>query len=329
MSQIPKVIVFGELLLRLDTPGQQRFAQAQALNLSFTGGEANVAVALAQWGQRSSIVSVVPAHDLGTACLNHLQRYSVHTDSILRNAERLGLLYVESGAGQRGTNVIYDRNETGFRKLGLGDVDWNQVLMGPQSLHVTGTALVSPGTRELLLAGLRIAKERGVQVSFDVSYRSQLWSLSTAQQAYLEVIPFVDLFLGSEQDAATFFDISETGDAAVVSLAKKYDLSGVAFTDRSIDESGTNFYSALFYDGQEFFKSPRYPTVSVDRIGTGDAFAAGMIYGKLTAMSASDRLNFATAAAVLKHTIPGDFALLKVSEIGSFLAGQTIGKIVR
>ncbi|QDT33366.1 sugar kinase [Thalassoglobus polymorphus] len=320
---------FGELLLRLDTPGHQRFVQASSFGLTFTGGEANVAVALQQWGLKTSIASAVPANDLGEMCLNHLRRYGVNTDSVIRSGNRLGILYVESGAGQRGSQVIYDRDATSFRELEPGMIDWEAFLKNAGLFHFTGTALVGPGTRNLLFEGLRVAKEKKIPISFDPSYRSQLWSLDEAKKVFCEVLPSVDIFLGSEADASTFFGVEASGDEALTALAAKYNLQWVAFTDREVDEMGVNHYSARLSNGATVFKSSTYQTVSVDRIGTGDAFAAGIIRGFLIQQQPEETLNFATAAAVLKHTIPGDFAFLSVDEVESLMNGQGIGKVKR
>ncbi len=329
MGEDVNVLVFGELLLRLDTPGRERFVQAASLNVSFTGGEANVAVALSQWGVGTSISSSVPLNEIGDACINHLRRYGVNTDLVIRSGDRLGILFVETGAGQRGATVIYDRQKTSFREMKAGDVDWESVLKEKSWLHFTGTALVTSGGRELLLEGLKMAKHHGVGVSFDVSYRSKLWSLEDARSAFLDVMPFVNVLIGSEQDAAVFFAIEETGDDALKALSSRYDLEWTAFTTRQIDDHGVNFYSAKLFDGTSVLQSSVYPTASIDRIGTGDAFAAGLIFKIMHKSKAEDVLNFATAAAVLKHSIPGDFALMKTEEVEALIDGHGIGKVRR
>ena len=323
------VTFFGELLLRLDTPDHQRFAQANSFQATFTGGEANVAVALSQWGNGTSLLSAVPENEIGQACLNHLRRYGVDVSQVLRIGSRLGILFVEAGAGQRGARVIYDRDHTSFRGLQPGLLDWERVLANAAYFHLTGTALVAEGTRELLLQGLDVARKLGVSVSFDFSYRSSLWSIDAAREAFLQVIPSVNLLIGSEQDALTFLGIQETGDACFPALAAKYGVQWTAFSDRQLDEAGRNFYSAKLYDGQQILRSSTYPTTAVDRIGTGDAFAAGLLHGLLHQRSPQWTLDYATAAAVLKHTIPGDFALLSTTEIESLMHGQGIGKVQR
>lgn len=324
-----KVVVFGELLLRLDASGHQRLVQTDQLHVSFTGGEVNVAVALAQWGVPTSVVSAVPDHAMGQACINFLRQHGLNTEGILRTGERLGILYVESGAGQRGTSVIYDRNHTSFRSLQPDDLNWEDHLTTATHLHFTGTALVSPGSRQLLLTGLQEAKKRNITISFDVSYRSQLWSLHEAKVAFQQVIPFIDILLGSEQDATTFFDISETGDAALLELQQRHQIQKIAFTERLVNNLGVNQYSGTLCEDGEIFHSTSYETVAIDRIGTGDAFTAGILRSCEETLSPQDVVEFATAAAVLKHTIPGDFALLSVDEINALVSGTGIGRIKR
>lgn len=327
--QKDNVTLFGELLLRLDTPDHQRLEQADSLQVSYTGGEANVAVALSQWGVESSLVSAVPLNALGTACLNHFRRYGVNTNSVILSGDRLGTLYVEKGAGQRGTRVTYDREATSFRKIKPKDINWQRILETSSWIHFTGTALVSPSTRETLITGFQIARDLKIPISFDVSYRSKLWTIDEATEAFQKVIENVDLLIGSELDASTFFGIKKTGEQALQELHQKYELKWTAFTDRRSDEFGRNFYSANLFDGETVIKSDEQQTFNIDRIGTGDAFAAGLIYGLLNNHSGKLVVDFATAAAVLKHTIPGDFALLQLSEIEDFLQGNSKGKISR
>lgn len=324
-----RVTLFGELLLRLDVPDYQRMVQASSLDVSYTGGEANVAVALAQWGVETDIVSAVPENAIGDGCLNHLRRYGVRTEHVARTGERLGILYVEKGAGQRGTQVTYDREGTSFRQLSPAEVNWQKILTKSSWLHFTGTALVGPESRTTLIAGLRHAKEKNIPVSFDASYRSKLWSVADAKAAFCEVIEYVDLFIGSDLDAQTFFDINKSGDEAIRALHRQYGLRWIAFSERCQDDEGRAFYSGKFFDGENVFTSAEHQTSDVDRIGTGDAFAAGLIDSILKKKSAQETVNFATAAAVLKHTIPGDFALLKRSEIENYLQGTATGKISR
>lgn len=324
------VITFGELLMRLDAPGERRLVQADSFDVSFTGGEANVAVALAQWGLPARIVSKVPEHELGEACLNHFRRYGADVQNVIRGGERLGILFVEMGASQRGGKVVYDRLQTGFRSLRPGELDWEAILIDAGWFHFTGTApAVGEHVREVLREGLAAAKRLKVPVSFDCSFRSTLWSEKEAAEVFPSLMEYVDMFIGSSRDAELFFGVTDDGRESLSSLQQKYGLACVAYTERRVEPTGINHYSALVLDGGEFYASPTYAIQVVDRIGAGDAFAAGLIRGRLLGQLSRDTVEFATAAAVLKHSIPGDFALLRVGEIDQLARGGAVGQIRR
>lgn len=323
MTVAPTLVAFGELLLRLDAPCWERLVQARSLDVSFTGGEANVAVAIAQWGVNSRIVSRVPVHELGTACINQFRRYGVDTRFVLRGGERLGTLYVETGASQRQSKVIYDRLHTAFRDVDPHEFDWPRVLDGATWFHFTGTApALGEGVCESLLAGLHEARRRGIPVSFDSSYRSALWSIVEAGEAFRSLMPLVDVFLGSASDARQFFEIDADGESALVRLRDRYNLRCVAFTDRQVRKTGINAYSALVAVGTEIHRSRVHEIDVVDRIGAGDAFAAGIIRGLLQGESLAAMTEQAVAAAVLTHTIPGDFALVSWDEVQALANSQ-------
>lgn len=330
MSKISPVVTFGELLLRLDAPDRKRIVQADSLAVSFTGGEANVAVALAQWGLPARIVSRVPDHELGRACVNHFRRYGADVSEVLRGGERLGILFVEPGASQRGSKVIYDRMQTSFRTLQPGDLDWEGILDDAGWLHFTGTApAVGEGVREVLREGLTAARRKGVPISFDCSFPSSLWSVDEAAQVFPPLMEFVDLFVGSERDAVQFFGIDETGPESLAALRDRYGLQSVAYTQRAVSPTGTHRYSATVLEGDELCRGPEYEIDVVDRIGTGDAFAAGLIRGRLLGHPLSGTVRFATAAAVLAHSIPGDFALLSAEEVERLADGTDVGHVRR
>ena len=324
-----RVVTFGELLMRLDCPGHERFVQADQFDVSYTGGEANVAVAIAQWGLSSSIVSKVPVNALGTACLNHFQKYQVDTSNVVRDGRKLGILFVESGSKQRSTNVVYDRQTTSFWDMTPSDVDWKTVLRHASWLHFTGTALITPSSQETIIQGLKIARSLSVPTSFDVSFRSALFDVDTAREKFNVVARDIHLFLGSEQDAKVFFGIKETGNECLHQLHDHLGCRWTAFSNRVVDDHGNNLYSARMFDGEQIHHSKVYQTSNVDRIGTGDAFAAGLIYSFLNRRSHAESLEFATAAAVLKHTVPGDFALLTTEEIEDLATGRSTGRIRR
>jgi 2-dehydro-3-deoxygluconokinase len=304
--------------------------QAATLIPTFTGGEANVAIALSQWDVPAAVVSKVPAHEIGQACVNQLRRYGVNCDHVHRGGDRLGLLFVETGASQRGAKVIYDRLHTSFRTLDPAEFDWPAIFDGATWFHFSGTApAIGDNVRQALRDALRQAKSRGIPVSFDCSYRSTLWPLDEARRVLPPLLESVDVYFGSESDLGTFFDVRETGRAGIAAFQKRYNLQTVAFTERTASETGVNRYWGLLAHRADFAESRVYDIVVVDRIGAGDAFAAGVIRGLLRDDPLPAIIDFATAAAVLKHSIPGDYALLSVPEIDTLAAGATTPRVQR
>jgi 2-dehydro-3-deoxygluconokinase len=337
--------------MRLDAPGSGRFLQAHSLGLSFAGGEANVAVALAHWGLTSCLVSKVPAHDLGTACLQSYRKHGVDTSFVARGGSRLGIFFVENGTTQRGPQVIYDRAGSSFTQVSPNDFDWPRILEGANWFHFTGTApALGTQVNAALREALEHCRQHGITVSFDVSYRSALWSVEEAGETFRKLLPFVDVLIGSEQDARQFFGVDlsndskstpETREASLRSLQAKYGFRAILFSDRTVSDIGHHFFAAsllmgepsLVQDGGKqhpvVVHTPSVEIIPVDRIGTGDALAAGLIRGLLLGHSPQATLDFALAAAVLKHTIPGDFALASVAEINHFASGQPLTRIRR
>ncbi|HUQ70922.1 MAG TPA: sugar kinase [Planctomycetaceae bacterium] len=324
------VICFGELLLRLDAPRYERLVQAATLSPTFTGGEANVAVALLQWGQPAAIVSKVPAHELGQACVNQFRRYGVDTQHVQRGGDRLGVFFVETGASQRGSKVIYDRQHSSFRTLDPAEFDWATILDNAAWFHFSGTAPALGGNvRQALADALSAAKSRRIPVSFDCSYRSTLWSIDEARRVLPPLLEFVDVYFGSESDLPTFFDVTVPGRNGISAFQQRYGIDTVALTDRTVTETGVNRYWGLLARGDEVVESRAYDIDVVDRIGAGDAFAAGVIRGLLRGDPLPASVEFATAAAVLKHSIPGDFALVSIAEIAASAANATTGRVQR
>jgi 2-dehydro-3-deoxygluconokinase len=324
------VVTFGELLLRLDTPGYQRFVQAESFTARYTGGEANVAVALAQWGVATAAVSKVPAHEIGQACVNLLRRYGVNTDHVLRGGDRLGLLYVETGASQRASKVIYDRAHTSFRSLKRGELDWKAILSGRDWLHITGTApALGENVRGVVRDGLRAAKRMGVTVSLDVNYRSSLWPVPEARRVLGGLLRGVDVLVGTPHDARALFDVEGEAAESAQTMRKRFGLRAVAYTLRSGDGASGGSLAGLLCDTRGVHESRRHDMQFVDRIGGGDAFTAGLIYGMLKNWGGRKSVEFAAAAGVLKHSIPGDFALFNVEEVQSLASGAGTGRIQR
>ena len=324
------VVTFGELLLRLDTPGYERFVQAESFTARYTGGEANVAVALAQWGLETFAVSKVPAHELGQACVNMLRRHGVNTDHVLRGGDRLGILYVETGASQRASKVIYDRADTSFRTLKRGEMDWQAILSGRDWLHISGTApALGENVRAVVREGLHEAKRLGVAVSLDMNYRSSLWPMAEARRVLGGLLRDVDVFVGTTHDAAALFDIDGEPAESAQALRKRFDLRAVAYTLRGGSGATGGSLAGLLCDAKCVCESRRHDMQFVDRIGGGDAFTAGLIYGLLGRWPAQRTVEFAAAAGCLKHSIPGDFNLVSLDEVQALASGGGSGRVQR
>lgn len=332
MSSVPakSFVAFGELLLRLDAKRHERFIQAEEFFARYTGGEANVAVALSQWGVSSSVVSKVPAHEIGQACVNCLRRYGIDTRNVVRGGERLGILYVEAGAAQRPSKVIYDRQHSSFRDIRQNEVDWEDILRSKDWLHFTGTApALGPNVLAVLGDGLRAANRLGVTVSFDCNYRSTLWSVEEARHTLKDLMPCVNVFLGTHYDALALFDIDGSPEQSAKRLQQHFGFQHVAYTLRQTTSATVNRFAGLIFDGKTCHTSREYELWIVDRIGGGDAFTAGVVYGMLQGWPADRTAEFAAASGCLKHTIHGDFCLASLEEIESLVKEGGSGRIRR
>jgi 2-dehydro-3-deoxygluconokinase len=344
MARPHRFIAFGELMMRLDPRGHERFVQAGELQVRYTGGEANAAALLAALGVETTCVSKVPDHEIGQACVDYLRRFGIDTTHIARGGDRLGILYVETGASQRASKVIYDRDNTALRTADAGDFDWDAILDGADWLHFSGTAPASgPAIVDVLAEGLALAQARGVRVSCDLNFRRKLWTPEQAREAMTRLMPFVDVLIGNEEDATTVFGIEADGidvlrgELDVDSyrriaerLMTRFDLQLVATTLRTSISASVNRWAGLIYDGHDQFVSRTYEIDPiVDRVGAGDAFSGGLIYGLLEGMDRQACVEFAAAASCLKHSVPGDFALLSRSEIETLVAGDASGRVQR
>jgi 2-dehydro-3-deoxygluconokinase len=323
-------VAFGELLLRLDAQAHERLVQAQDFVVHYTGGEANVAVALSQWGVQASVISRVPAHEIGQACVNYLRRYGVQTDGVVRGGERLGILYVEAGAAQRPSKVIYDRLNSSFRDIQQGEVDWNDILRGKDWLHFTGTApALGRNVLSVLKDGLQTAKHLNVTVSFDCNYRSTLWGVEEARRVLKELTPYINVFIGTHYDAQALFDINGNPDESAAQLQRQFGFRHVAYTLRENLSASVNRFAGLLHDGKNCHASREYEMQIVDRIGGGDAFAAGLIYGLLQGWPTQRTVDFAAASGCLKHSIQGDFNLVSFDEVEQLVREGRSGRIQR
>ncbi|MGA2512879.1 MAG: sugar kinase [Candidatus Limnocylindrales bacterium] len=337
-------VAFGDLLVRLNPKGQQRIVQAEEFEVRFTGAEANVAVSLANFGVTAFVVSKVPDNDVGQACVNSLRRFGVKTDYVRRGGERLGLFYLETGASQRPSKVIYDRAHTAFAQSGPDDYDWAAILEGKDWFHFSGTApALGSGVVQALEEGLAAAKARGLTVSCDLNYRAKLWSADEARRIMGCLVPQVDVLLVNEEDAQKVFGIRAAGSdvstgrlveesyrQVAVQLADRFDLRRVAITLRESISASANGWAGLLYDGGQHYVSRKYLIEPViDRVGGGDSFAAGLIYGLLSGFEPQRCVDFAAAASCLKHTINGDVNLVSFDEVLALMGGDGSGRIQR
>ena len=338
-----KVVTFGEIMLRLSPPDYERFAQAKSFDIHFGGAEANAAVAFANYGFNSIFVSALPENDIGQTAINALRSYGVNTDWIIRQGERIGIYYYERGASQRPSKVIYDRKGSSISQIKPGAINWKRIFEGADWFHWSGiTPALSDSLNEVLLEALSAAKEAEVKVSVDLNYRKKLWDKARAGSVMNELMHYVDVCIGNEEDAECFFGIKAKStdlDTGIIAedeykyvaeeLLNRFGLSLVAITLRKSISASENEWSACLYNGNEFKISRNYRIQIVDRVGGGDSFASGLIYGLLSGMADGEALEFGTAASCLKQTIPGDFNLVSVSEVEALMAGATSGRVQR
>jgi 2-dehydro-3-deoxygluconokinase len=340
------IVTFGEIMLRLTTPGFLRVVQARSFDALYGGGEANVAVSLANYGLPAQFVTRLPANDLGDACIAYLRQFNVGTEHILRGGERLGIYFLEVGAAQRASKVIYDRSNSAIATVSKGMVDWDKVFSQAGWFHWTGiTPAISSGAAEALLEGLQAARKAGLTISCDLNFRKNLWKWGKkAGEVMPELVSYCDLAIGNEEDAEKVFGIkaqeanisagkveSDQYKTVCEELAKRFpNLKQVAITLRGSLSASRNTWSGVLWDKGQFFSGPRFDIdFIVDRVGGGDSFGSGLIYGLLTYQDPQKALNFAIAASCLKHSIWGDFNLVTVDEVEKLLKGDGSGRISR
>lgn len=342
-----QTVTFGEIMLRLKTPGFQRFTQARGFEAIYAGGEANVAASLGILGLPVSYVTRLPLNDLGDACLAFLHQYGVDTKSVLRGGDRLGTYFLEAGATQRASKVIYDRAGSSFATLQPGMVDWEKAFEKCDWFHWTGiTPAVSESAAKVCEEAVLAAREKGITISCDLNYRAKLWSWTKTPGKVMEnLVQFCQVAIGNEEDAEKVFGIKIPGTgigdgkvdakqylAVCEALVRKMpDLKKVAITLRGSISASHNTWSGVLWSEGKFYEAPTYDILPIiDRVGAGDAFSAGLIYGIKTFSGDDQRaLDFAVAASCLKHSIPGDFNLTTVPEVESLMAGNKSGRIVR
>ena len=338
-----RVVTFGEIMMRLNPEGYHRFVQADKFEVSYAGGEANVAVSLANYGEDVSFVTKVPDTEIGQCVINEMRRYGVKTNHIVRGGKRLGIYFVEKGASQRASKVIYDREASAIALADPADFDWDAIFEGVDWFHWTGiTPALGGNLPEIQLEACKVAKKHHVMVSCDLNYRKKLWSTAEANSVMTKLMPYVDVCIANEEDAKDVFGIEadntdinsgKLDQNGYISVAKqlvdKFGFSKVAITLRGSISANDNDWAGMLYSNGEACFSPTYRIHIVDRVGGGDSFGGGLIYSQLIGMDDQDSINFAVAASCLKHTIEHDFNLVSVAEIKALAAGNTSGRVQR
>jgi len=340
-----RVVTFGEIMLRLKPLNFERFFQSPILEATFGGGEANVAVSLANLSMDAVYVTVLPQNDIGDACVAELRKFGVDTSLIQRGAGRMGIYFLENGANQRPSKVIYDRANSAIALAKPGDINWTKVFDGATWFHITGiTPAISESAKELSLEAVKAAREKGLTVSCDFNYRKNLWKYGkSAKEVMTELVKYVDIGVANEEDCQKSLGISvdvevekgELDTAQYEKLTKKVldqfpQMKMIAITLRESKNADNNGWSACLYDRDNFYVSRKYEiTDIVDRVGGGDSFSAGLIYGLTMYENHADALNFAVAASCLKHSISGDFNRVSVSEVEKLMGGDASGRVQR
>jgi 2-dehydro-3-deoxygluconokinase len=340
-----RVVTFGEIMLRLSPPGFERFLQSPVLGATFGGGEANVAVCLAAFGVESEYITRLPAHAIGEAAVRALRMEGVQTGRILRGGSRIGVYFAEAGASQRGSTVIYDRARSAIAEMEPDAVDWDAVMSGAAWFHTTGiTPALGPKSAEATRRALAAARSHGVRVSVDLNYRKKLWTEAQAREVMGPLMRYVDVVIANEEDLQSVLGV-HVPDTDVTSghlnidgfreaaeqVGRDFGPTNVAVTLRESVSASDNGWSALFWEGSTgtLHRSQRYDVRLVDRIGGGDSFAGGLIYGLVTGRSTLDSMRFAVAASALKQSIPGDFNRVTVEEVDKLVGGDASGRVQR
>ena len=338
-----KIITLGEIMLRLATPEHNRFVQSDSFDVVYGGGEANVAVSLANYGHEAYFVTKLPKHEIGQSAVNALRKYGVNTKHIVRGGDRVGIYYLESGASMRPSKVIYDRAHSAIAEAEISDFDFDEIFKGKDWLHWSGiTPAISKKAAALTKAALIAAKKHGVTVSVDLNYRAKLWTPSEAQAVMRDLMQYVDVCIGNEEDAALTLGFVPKGldvtsgkvelegyKTIFKEMKEEFGFKIVATSLRESFSASHNGWSILLYDGKEFYHSRRYEiSPIVDRVGGGDSFSGGLIHGLLT-KTPQEAVEFAAAASALKHTIKGDFNLVTEAEVENLAKGDTSGRVKR
>lgn len=338
-----KIVTLGEIMLRLSPKGNYRFIQSDSFQVIPGGGEANVAVSLANYGHASYFVSKLPAHEIGQIAVNGLRRYGVNTDYIVRGGDRVGLYYAETGASMRPSKVIYDRANSAIAEADPSDFNFDEIMEGADWFHWSGiTPAISDKAAELTRLACEAAKRHHVTVSVDLNFRKKLWTSEKAIAVMRPLMKYVDVCIGNEEDAQLCLGFKPDADVEggktdaegyygiFKGMMKEFGFKYVVSTLRESFSATHNGWKALIYDGKEFYQSKHYDiNPIIDRVGGGDSFSGGLIHGMLTYKEQAKALEFAVAASALKHTIPGDFNVVSTSEVESLAGGNANGRVQR
>ena len=338
-----RIVTFGELMLRLQPYNYERFVQCDHVEFTFGGGEANVAVSLANYGMDAAYVTKLPAHAIGQAAVNSLRRYGVDTSKIVRGGERVGIYFNEKGASQRGSVCIYDRAHSAIQLAQSSDFDWDNIFEGADWFHFTGiTPALGANLVEICKQACQAAKARGVKISCDLNYRGKLWTRAEAREAMTKLCEYVDVCISNEEDAKDVFGIEAEGTditggklnhegykSVAKQLADKFGFEKVAITLRSSISANDNDWAGMLFDGENYCFSKSYHLHIVDRVGGGDSFGGGLIYSLLSGKDTQAAIEFAVAASALKHSVEGDYNRVSVSEVEKLAGGDGSGRVQR
>ncbi|MFA5719876.1 MAG: sugar kinase [Acholeplasmataceae bacterium] len=338
-----RVVTMGEIMLRLSTPGHQRFVQSETFEINYGGGEANVALSLANYGHDAAFLTKLPTHEIGQSAVNSLRKFGVDTSFIARGGERVGIYFLESGASMRASKVIYDRANSAISEADISDFDFDAVFKDADWFHFTGiTPALGKKATLLIEEALKAAKRHNVTVSVDLNYRKKLWSVSEARETMTRLMQYVDVMIGNEEDADKCLGFKPEATDIVggkldvegykkmfKAIQEKFNFKYIATSLRESFSASDNGWSGLVYDGKTFHHSKRYDIRIVDRVGGGDSFSAGLIHGLYTFKDHKKAIEFAVGASALKQTIPGDVNLVTEEEVMLLIEGDASGRVQR
>jgi 2-dehydro-3-deoxygluconokinase len=338
-----RVVCFGEIMMRLNPEGYRKFTQADRFEATYAGGEANVSVSVANYGNDAAFVTKLPAHEIGQCAVNALRKYGVDTSMIVRGGDRLGVFFVEKGASQRGSKVIYDRARSAIAEAAVSDFDWKKIFAGADWFHFTGiTPALGGELPEICLEALKAAKQMGLTVSCDLNYRAKLWSRQQAGEIMGKLMPFVDVCIANEEDAKDVFGIEAEGTdvqagklnhEGYVSVARqikqRFGCKTVAITLRGSISASDNDWAGMLFDGEKAYFSTNYRIRIVDRVGGGDSFGGALIHAVRKGFAPQEAIEFAAAASCLKQTIEFDFNQVSEKDVLSLMGGNASGRVQR